>query len=80
MACETPVVSAPGGSLAEVLGSAALMVHAYEPEAWADALRHVLSDAALRVRLIGAGVQQAARYTWTETARRTWAVYQTVAS
>jgi len=80
MACGTPVVASTGGSLPEVLGQAAEIVAAADPEAWAARLRTVLADSALRARLITAGREQAARYRWEDTARRTWAVYERVAT
>ena len=79
MACGTPVVSSPGGSLAEVLGEAALIVPEYTVDAWRDGLRQALDDADLRTRLTAAGAGRVLRYRWAETARRTWAVYRQVA-
>ena len=80
MACGTPVVSSPGGSLAEVLGDAALLVPRFDLEAWADAVVRVLSDRALRDRLTAAGRLRAAGYRWEDTARQTWAAYRSVAA
>ena len=48
MASGTPVVTSNVSSLPEVVGDAALLVDPYEPEAIADAMRRVLTDAALR--------------------------------
>jgi glycosyltransferase involved in cell wall biosynthesis len=76
MACGTPVLASPGGSLEEVLGDAAVIVPTFELEAWRPALRRLLDDTALRDGLIRRGLARAATYRWAETARRTWEVYR----
>ena len=78
MACGAPVVVSPGGSLAEVVGDAAVIVAEADPGAWRLALARVLDDSALRRRLQAAGLEQARRYRWAETARQTWDVYRRV--
>jgi glycosyltransferase involved in cell wall biosynthesis len=80
MACGTPVVSSPGGSLREVLGEAAVLLETAEPDAWHAAIRTLLADPDERRKRREAGVRQAARYTWEETARQTWALYRKVAA
>ncbi len=75
MACGTPVVCADNSSLPEVVGNAGLLLPAEDTDAWADALAQVLTDADLRERLIAAGYQQAARFTWESTARRLVRLY-----
>jgi glycosyltransferase involved in cell wall biosynthesis len=76
MACGVPVVSSGGGALAEVLGDAACVVRSFDRDEWVEAVGRVVSDQALRSRLVAAGEARAAGYTWDETARRTWAVYR----
>jgi glycosyltransferase involved in cell wall biosynthesis len=71
MACGTPVLTSDVSALPETAGSAALLVDPREPEAIADGLRRVLSDADLRTRLRTAGLERAATFRWEETARRT---------
>ena len=73
-----PVVSARNSSLPEVLGDAAEWVDGYDAEAWAAAIRGVLNDSARAARLRAAGFEQAKKFTWEETARRTWEVYRRV--
>ena len=73
-----PVVSARNSSLPEVLGDAAEWVEGFEVEAWAAAVRGVLGDSARAARLRAAGLKQAQKFTWEETARRTWDVYRRV--
>lgn len=78
MACGCPVLSSTGGSLPEVLGSAALLVETFDLEQWVTAVRSVLHDSGLRERLASAGRRHANGYSWAETARRTWEVYRNV--
>ena len=78
MARGTPVVAARNSSLPEVLGDAAEWVEGYDAEEWAAAVRSVLGDAEKSTRLRAAGIAQAGKFTWKETARRTWEVYRRV--
>jgi glycosyltransferase involved in cell wall biosynthesis len=70
MACGVPVATSARGSLAEVCGDAALLFDPEDPDAIADAIRRVTTDATLRARLRAAGPARAARYTWAAAARR----------
>ncbi len=76
MACGTPVVSSAGGSLPEVLGDAAIVVHDFDPAAWRTAFGRVATDADLRAKLKPAGMARAASYRWEKTAAETWRVYR----
>jgi glycosyltransferase involved in cell wall biosynthesis len=78
MACGAPVVAARAGSIPEVAGDAALLVDAQVPKELAAAIESVLTDAALRERLIVRGRARAAMFDWEEVARRTLAVYDAV--
>src|SRR3954469_19849821 len=64
MASGTPVVAANRGALPETAGDAALVV---EPGDFAEAALEALDDE----RLIAAGLERAARFTWERTARET---------
>lgn len=79
MACGTPVVLSDRGSLPEVGGEAAVWVDPDNPEDIAAGIARVLEDPTLRERLRAAGLAQAARFTWEETARKTLNVYLQVA-
>lgn len=76
MACGTPVVSTTGGSLAEVLGDAALTVAPLDVTGFAAALRRALDDGSLRAHLRTAGIARAAGFTWARTAEATVAAYR----
>ncbi len=78
MACGTPVVSSPAGSLAEVLADAAILVKTGEPDEWVEAVRRAVSDSGLRSDLASKGLRRAAGFSWRETARMTCDVYRLV--
>lgn len=72
LSCGTPVVSSPEGSLAEVLGDAAVVVPVFDRDAWGTALESLL--AAPPDPLVGQ--DWCRRYDWSDTARETWALYR----
>jgi glycosyltransferase involved in cell wall biosynthesis len=64
MAAGVPVVATAVGSLPEVLGNAALLVPPGDPAALAEALQAILDDTTLRGRLMAAGRERVAAYSW----------------
>lgn len=68
MSLKCPAVVAPCGALPEVCGDAALYVEPHDPAAWARAFRMCVDDGDLRTRMVKAGVDQAARYRWDDSA------------
>jgi glycosyltransferase involved in cell wall biosynthesis len=74
MACGTPVVAADRAALPETCGTAALLANPGDPEAFAEALRTAATGEAERARLIAAGRERAAGFTWERTAERVDAV------
>lgn len=68
MAAGVPVVASDRGSHPEVVADAALLVPADDDEALAEALRQVLTDAALAADLRARGPVRAAAFTWARTA------------
>jgi len=75
IACGVPVVCSNAASLPEVVGDAALLVPPDDAEALAAAIRRVLDDKALRGEMRARGLEQAGRFTWEKTARRTAGIY-----
>ena len=73
MASGTPVVATSAGAIPEVAGEAAVLVEPGDPVALAGGIERALAD---RDRLVRAGLERARLYSWTETARRTLAVYR----
>lgn len=78
MACGTPVITSPNGSLGEVAGKAAEFVQPEEVESIAEGLRRVLTEPARWAALRELGLARAARFTWETTAIQTRAVYEQV--
>ncbi len=70
-----PVVSSNATCLPEVHGDAAHYFDPTDTQSMTDAINEVLSDTALRQRLIDAGHQRAARFSWHRMAEQTLAIY-----
>ncbi|MEZ4516387.1 MAG: glycosyltransferase [Chloroflexota bacterium] len=75
MHCKCPVITSTRGSLPEIVGDAGIQLDPDDPVIWADAIRKVLTDEALRRELIDRGQQQAAKFSWRTTAEQTIALY-----
>ena len=73
MASGTPVVATNAGALPEIAGGAAILVEPGSPAALAGGIERALAD---RERLVRAGLERAAKFSWTETARKTLEVYR----
>ncbi len=79
MASGVPVVCSHAGSLPEVAGDAALYADPDSTEDFVQAILRIARDQATRDRLIEAGFQQAASFSWQETARQTIRAYEQAA-
>jgi alpha-1,3-rhamnosyl/mannosyltransferase len=64
MQAGVPVVATRAGSLPEVLGDAAALVEPGDHDALVDALGRCLDEEEERARLIAAGTEWSARYSW----------------
>ena len=80
MEAGVPVVATAVGALPDVLGDAALFVGMGDDEAMADALERVLDDDELQTRLMKAGRNQVARYSWTDCAAGLAELYERAAA
>ena len=80
MACGTPVVTSNISALPETAGDAALLVDPLDADAIAESIERIINDPTVAEDLSRRGKKRAAGFTWTEAARRTWAVYKEVAS
>jgi glycosyltransferase involved in cell wall biosynthesis len=76
MACGVPVVASNTTSLPEIVGDAGVLVDPLDEVAIADALIAVLRDDTLRARLIAAGTERAAQFSWERCARETLSVIE----
>jgi glycosyltransferase involved in cell wall biosynthesis len=63
-----PVVAADAPCLPEVLGEAAFYAGPDDSKGWIAAVKRLQTDSELRERLIGHGIEQAARYSWRRIA------------
>lgn len=73
---ELPVACAEASSLPEVAGDAALLFDPYSVPAIADAAVAVMTDEALRGRLIAAGLARQSGFTWARAAEGTLETYE----
>jgi len=78
MALGTPVVTTTGGALPEIAQDAALMIDPGDVDALAGELIRVLEDEETQERLIEAGRQRAANFSWADTARGVVDVYRSL--
>ncbi|MCZ7593140.1 MAG: glycosyltransferase family 4 protein [Kiritimatiellae bacterium] len=76
MACGTPALVTPGGSLEEVCGGGAIVLPDGNAERWAQEITALLQAPSARDELRQRGADFVTRYSWRETARKTWAVYE----
>lgn len=72
----TPVLMAATTSLVELLDEPRAYFPAGDVGALTERMHDLLTDAQLRDDLVAAGHKSAARFTWEETARRTWAALE----
>jgi glycosyltransferase involved in cell wall biosynthesis len=71
-----PVACSNRGALAEVADDAALTFDPFDARSMADAIERLLADPQKRERLSRAGTANAARFSWSETARKTLESYE----
>ncbi|MEM9831714.1 MAG: glycosyltransferase family 4 protein [Bacteroidota bacterium] len=76
MACGLPVISTPGGALAEVSGGGVDLV-GYDVEELTDRISKVIEDSLYRKELAQRGQNWVKQYTWQNTADKTYEIYQT---
>ncbi len=75
MASGTPVLSSASTAIPEVVGDAGLLVDPNDETGLCAALERLCSDAALRERLIAAGLSRAAVFSWDRSAARLGSAY-----
>jgi glycosyltransferase involved in cell wall biosynthesis len=80
MACGTPVVTSNVSSLPEVVGDAAVLINPENVFDIVRGIREVLLDDELRATLITRGREQAARFSWSRTARQVLEIYEEAAT
>ncbi len=78
MASGTPLITSDIPAHREVVGDAALLVSAREPDAWAAAMTRIAQDGTLRDELSRKGIKRAKDFSWDKTAQQTWAVLRSL--
>ena len=71
-----PVIVADACALPGVVAGAGVVVPADDPDAWAAAMADLLDDPARRERLVAAGAERAAAFTWAAGAEALVAAWQ----
>lgn len=72
MQSEVPVITSHTSSMPETGGDAALYADPSDPDAIAKQMLNLYRDESLRARLITAGKEQAARFSWDTAAAQLW--------
>jgi glycosyltransferase involved in cell wall biosynthesis len=78
MACGVPVITTDVSSLPEIVGEAGILIPVNDVEALYGSMIEVLRNEDLRRKMINKGMQRAAKFTWEQTAKLTFQVYQQV--
>lgn len=76
MCSGVPVVTSNTTSLPEIAGDAARLVDPHQPEQIAEAIAEVLADPALDARMRLAGLEQARRFRWADSAATLASAYR----
>jgi glycosyltransferase involved in cell wall biosynthesis len=80
LGCGTPLVTSNTSSLPELLGNAGFAMDPNDVQGLAGAILSCLVDEALAADLRRRGPDQAAHFTWAQTARETLAAYSEAAA
>ncbi len=81
MSCGTPVITSNTSSLPEVTGpDAAINVDPRDEGAIADAMRRLITDDDLAQTLKTRGLERAKLFSWTNTAKKTYTIYEQLAN
>jgi glycosyltransferase involved in cell wall biosynthesis len=73
--CGTPVIAADTSSIPEVVGGAARLFSPQDVETLTNHIQSLLDNPALMAAMRGAGLEQAQRYSWANSAEKMITVY-----
>ncbi len=76
MSRHCPVIASDATALPEVVGTAGLLVGAYDVDGWAAGMSDLLADPARRDRLGDLGYQRAGEFTWDRSVRALATAYE----
>lgn len=71
MKCGVPVISSNNSSLPEIVGSAGIMIDPEKPDEIFRAIKEILENRELKVKLIQKGFKKADDFNWKKTAQET---------
>ncbi|MEO8128599.1 MAG: glycosyltransferase family 1 protein [Bryobacteraceae bacterium] len=74
-----PVITSNRSALPEVAGEAALQINPEETEELAAALHRLIADSDLGAKMVAAGKDRAAKFSWRSAVNKTWGVYRELA-
>lgn len=77
-ACAVPLASSDKTSLPEIFGDGAIYFNPMDTNDMAAKIKSILEDEKLRSNLLSAGLQNAKRFSWDQTARKTLEVYREI--
>jgi len=75
MACNCPVICSNTASMPEVAGDAAILIDPGSSDELSHAIDTIVHDSDKRCRLVKKGVDQAAKFSWNDTALKTLEVF-----
>jgi glycosyltransferase involved in cell wall biosynthesis len=78
MACGTPVITSPNGSLKEIAGDAAVYLEPESVDSMAETIGRTVADRELLVELGQRGLAHSAGFSWRRAAQQTRHVYRQV--
>lgn len=75
MACGVPVITSNTSSMPEVAAHAAVIINPFKPEEITAAMQALITDKYLRLQLIKAGFDRAAKFSWRAMAEAVLKIY-----
>jgi glycosyltransferase involved in cell wall biosynthesis len=78
MSCKCPVITSNNSSLPEVVKDAAILITPRNTKQLQLSMELLITNKHLRTKLIKAGIKQAKKFSWKETARQTLKIYNSL--
>lgn len=78
MACGTPVIASNVTSLPEICSDSVLLIDPHNIKELSNSIEEILTDKALRKKLISNGLLRSSTYSWNITAKRTLEAYKKI--
>lgn len=78
MSCGTPVITTNITSIPEVVENGGMLIDPYNEDELANTLEDLLNDESLRKNLSEKGLKQASKFSWENTAKKTYEFYEKI--